>query len=132
MSKTSKITPLQCSKWLYGPQISVANSKYVVGGPQTGKWREAYDKCSATFQTVYGSGFTPNKIRTYLLSTEDTGVISGLIVAKLNKSASVLDVLLLHSALINTFGIIESQQTTNYATEKANICALIFFLFSAG
>jgi len=98
MSKSSRISPAQCTKWLYGPQMSAANSKYAVGGPATSKWREAYDKCSPTFAVVYGANFTPNKIRTYLTTQDGTTEILDLIVDKLNRASSIIDVLHIHSA----------------------------------
>ena len=114
-----KTTVNACTAWMYGPQVSPLGKPYVVGGISTTlKWYTTYTDCQKHFESMYGKDFTPVRIRQILLEPDE---LIEIVKTKLKNASSILDVLLVHSAIINTYGIIQSQPSIDSPQQLLNI-----------
>lgn len=108
MSKSSRAVKLnKCSAWIYGPQVSELNAKFGVGGTM---WKDVYESCTKKLASaaMYGD-FTPEYVVECAI-TERRSVIMKKITSKLKECETILDVLLIHSAIINGLGLVLSDQ----------------------
>jgi hypothetical protein len=122
MPTVKKITPTKCVKWVYGPQVSSENSNYAVGG--TGKWMETMSQCDV--KSLYSDVLPENLIDSIY---EPANVINKIVIDYLDKSDTILPILLIHSAFINALGILEFGKRTGYNVLKGllNSAYLIFY-----
>jgi len=122
-----KTTPKACTGWMYGPQVSPSGKLYVVGGNRTTTvWFVTYEHCNNLFESMYGKDFTPARIRTMLLEPDE---VIEIVKRKVNNASTILDVLLIHSAIINTYGIIQSQPTIDSPQQLLNIYSVYNALY---
>lgn len=90
-----------CPTWIYGPQVSEKNKAYGVGGDT---WKILYDSCGI-WTDMYGD-FNREDISKIALEAEDkTEELIAKSIRHLRACKLIVKVLLIHSALINAFGI---------------------------
>jgi hypothetical protein len=107
--------------------MSPSQKPYIVGGISTTlKWYTTYIDCQQHFSSFYGADFTPVRIRTMLLEPNE---LVEIVKRKINSASTILDVLLIHSAIINTYGIIQSQPTIDSPQQLINICTVYDSLY---
>lgn len=114
--------------WIYGPQVSEKNNAYVVGGKT---WSELYHDNAIITKNIYGE-FNPRYI-TWLVSSNQ--YVKKLLVddAKnaLHLCQNILDVLLIHSAFINAFGMVVFAPLDREGTEKNRISEAFAEIYEA-
>ena len=122
MPTVKTITPPKCVKWVYGPQVSSENSYYAVGG--NGKWMDTMSQCYK--ESLY-NGVIPATLIDSL--DKPANVINKIIIDYLDKSDTILSILLIHSAFINALGMLEFGKRTGYNELKVSLNAayLIFY-----
>lgn len=102
-SKSKSITPVKCKKWIYGPQMSSAFVLYSVGNTT---WATTFSICCTNDESEYPF----IKVRDIIkgCSIEDVSQLKNRVQTVLLESEDIQNVLLIHSAFINTLGVLES------------------------
>jgi hypothetical protein len=91
-----KITANKCIQWFYGPQMSLSNSVYSVGNKT---WFSIYEKCE---KHVKYPGLTIEKL---IEGLDNVPEMKKEILDLLQNCGRITEVLLMHSAFINTYGL---------------------------
>lgn len=90
-----------CPIWLYGPQVSDLNKAYGVGGAT---WKILNEKCGDYLDKEYRL-LSPKTLYDSLIDDNvSVRYLSASVIATLKRSKDILDVLLIYSAFINTYG----------------------------
>lgn len=98
------MTTRQYEIWIYGPQVTDGNRAYDVGGDT---WWSIYENCMDLQSKLYNSEFLPKDIYTKLTTNP---YFLSVITHHLKKCTKVSEILLIHSALINAYGLIRRKQ----------------------
>lgn len=115
--RSRTISHAKCPLWIYGPQVSDMNVKYGVGGET---WSRINEKCKQKLDSIY-KDFNPSYINVALIDARRYPELVEKLTSKLNNCETILDVLLIHSAVINAFGLLISKKKnldTDYFQES--------------
>lgn len=106
--------------WIYGPQRSESNRSYAIG---TKKWKEIYIRNAPSY-SLYKL-ITPEYIYAHYFEHRFDDYIQNA----LKKSNTILDLLLIHSAFVNAYGILLTNVGfTDAMVEKLGSVYTVFYL----
>lgn len=107
---------MNCSIWVYGPQMSITDNSYAIGGST---WSSAFNTSVKNESEIYGS-VTPSLLHTTSTMYQGTPEnIIRLVKPVLIDCKVFSDILLIHSAFINALGFLYQQKNNIKNLETA-------------
>lgn len=96
---------MDCKTWVYSPQVSIKNTSYAVGGST---WWSNYNRCAEEENTMYHTDIKPRAIYTAIHYNRASLTEFNKILVHLKSCKNIGEILLVHSAFINTYGMVNS------------------------